>query len=116
MSEPLTGSWRKAFDYKFLSAEDFDEGQEVTMTISKVTHEEAYDHELKKTRSDVMSLNFEETKKFLWLKPVHAREIKRAAGSKDFEKWTGVKIVLYTKKGKWFGQEQYAIRVKPVAG
>lgn len=116
MSEPLTGSWRKAFDYKYLSSEDFDTDQEVTLTITKVTEEEGYDHELKVKRNDIKCLNFEETTKFLWLKPVHAREIMKVAGSKDFEKWSGVKIVLYKKFGKWFGKEQYAIRVKPVAG
>lgn len=112
--EVVKGSWHTAYGYKFLSSEDMEPDQQFTLVIKGVTREMAYDSKTKQEKQ-LISVNFEKTDRLLALNSTNAKAISEIAGSPMVEKWEGVRITLYLEFGKWFGKEQYALRVKAPA-
>jgi len=106
MAEQLTGSWRKCFDFRFISGEDMTAGKDITMTIKAVIKE-------KVQRGDVVTaLTFQETEKMMAVNKTNARTISAVVGSPMVEHWPGKKIILQQKKVAAFGGEHLCIRVK----
>ena len=108
IGEELTGHWKKHSDARFLNGEDLT--KELTFTIKKVTKEELYNGNGKVLLPVVW---FEEIELGLVLSNQgNQRTITRVVGSGKFELWKGKKITVYGLDGKWFGNEQCAVRVK----
>ena len=57
MGKEAKGSWRTLAGKIYLSSDDFDDGQEVTLTIEKVTEETAYDT-ISRQEKPLFAINF----------------------------------------------------------
>lgn len=108
--EVVTGSWRTAFNYRYLSSEDMEIGAIVHLTITEVTREMAYDRDTKKEKP-LISVWFKETERALALNATNAKAITEISGTSKVEKWTGTRIAL-TKTGETFFGKVGALRVK----
>lgn len=106
MTQQLTGSWRKHFDFRFISGEDMTPGKDVTMTIKAVIKEKVH------RGDEVTALLFHETEKMMAVNKTNARTISAVVGSPMVEHWIGHKIILQQKKVSAFGGEHLCIRVK----
>lgn len=105
--------WKKVVsDPNYIGEGDFQEGQEIIVTIKKVVS-----HETVKTaegKSDKAVLYFEEAYKPMILNVARSKAIAKVAGSPYFEDWPGIKIQLYIEHGiKAFGDVVNAVRVRP---
>jgi len=109
--ETVKGSWRTAYGYRFLSSEDLEDDQTIKLKIKGVSKQKAYNAK-SKSEVELLSVSFENTDKFLALNATNARSIADIAGSPMVEKWQGVVICLYREPGKWFGEDQFALRIK----
>lgn len=109
--EPLHGNWRNALGYRFLSAEDIEEGKEITLTVKQVTIEEAMDTKTSQ-KKQLVSVSFDETERLLALNKTNARTIASVTGSPRMEKWAGHKITLYRDKTLAFGKTVPCVRVR----
>lgn len=105
--------WKKVVsDPNYIGEGDFQEGQEIIVTIKKVVA-----HDVVKTaegKSDKAVAYFEEPYKPMILNVARSKSITKVAGSPYFEDWVGVKIQLYIEHGiKAFGDVVNAVRVRP---
>lgn len=105
MSKQLTGTWRKQYDFRFISGEDIT--KEVTLTIKAVTKETVHGQD-----EPVNALHFVETPKMMAVNKTNAKTISRVVGSPLLEQWVSKKIILISKDVKAFGSVHRAIRVK----
>ena len=107
MGEQLNGSWRKNYDFRFLSGEDLE--KEVTVTITKVAMEEV---QTQNGKDKVMALHIKGTEKMIALNKTNNKTISKVVGSSKVEHWVGKKIIIGCEKVKAFGSVHDAIRVK----
>ena len=110
-SEQLRGSWRTALGKVYLAAEDFEDGQEMTVEIESVTREDVVDPGTKQPKT-LITLHFKGTPRTLALNVTNARRISEIVGSPRVDKWPGHKIVLHREMAKSFGKMAPTIRVK----
>lgn len=101
-SAELSGSWRSAIGKETLGVEDFDEGQEVALTIANVTREDVPDPKTGRPRPKAV-LHFRGTPRGLVLNVTNAQRITAIAGTNRVEKWAGIKITLRLEPGKLYG-------------
>ena len=113
--EHLKGTWRTALGKVYLAAEDFEDGQEMTVTIASVTREEVIDPGTKQPKK-LITLHFENTPRCMALNVTNARRISEITGTPRVEKWVGQKIVLNKEEAKAFGKIMPTIRVKEQQG
>jgi len=101
----------EAFPSNFLKAEDFAEGEEKEVVISKIKLEEMTNRdgetEIKPT------VEFTEGKGIV-LNKTNWNRIVQVIGAEDSDFWVGKKIVLCTEMVEAFGEIKPAIRVKLV--
>ena len=107
----LKGNWRNEFGFRFMSSEDFDADQSVTMTISYCTKEIA-NNPVTKEEKVLVSVHFIETDRMMALNVTNAKSIQSITGTPKFEAWSGVKITVYRDMVKAFGKLQGCLRVK----
>lgn len=111
MSEAITGNWRNHYGFRFMSSEDMEDGQEVTLTISGCTRETAINPKNKEEKT-LVSLHFEETDRMLALNVTNAKAIQHMVGTPKVDRWAGVRITVYKDRVKAFGETVSCIRVK----
>ena len=99
--------WRKAYDFRFLSAEDLE--KDVTVEIEDVVLDEV---KTARGTEQVMALKIKGAKKLVAVNKTNARTIASIAGSKDTTNWIGTKITLTVVQVNAFGQTVPALRVK----
>lgn len=106
--------WKKVVsDPNYIGEADFQDGQEIIVTIQRVAqHEEVKTAEGK---SDKAVVHFAEKGiKPMILNVARSKNIEKVSGSPYFEDWAGVKIQLYIEHGiKAFGDIVNAVRVRP---
>lgn len=101
-----------AFPSTYLKAEDFAEGEEKELAISKVTLEEMTARDQSKENKPV--LHFKDFDKQIVVNATNWKRIVQVTGQDDSDNWTGKKITLYTEIVDAFGEMKPAIRVKLV--
>ena len=111
MSEELTGNWRSYSGYSFLSSLDFEDGQEVTLTIEKVTKDQAIDPNTKQPKN-VIAIKFVGSDRLMVMNKTNAKRITQITGTPTVEKWKGQKITIRKEPIKAFGKQQFCLRVK----
>ena len=111
MSQELKGNWRSHSGYNFFSSLDFEDGQETTLTIKKVSMETANDPSTKKPKQ-LISINFNETNRLMALNKTNAKKITEITGTPKVDKWKGEKITLFKMPIRAFGKDQFCLRVK----
>ena len=110
----INGSWRSAYGKLYLSSDDLDDNQELNLTISLVTEEQAIDPGTKKMKS-VVAIHFEGTDRLL-AGNVANLKIAELAGSNQCVNWVGLRVCLYKIYGTFFGKDGTpALRVKAAA-
>jgi sucrose-6-phosphate hydrolase SacC (GH32 family) len=102
-------NFRKFFDYRFLSGEDFQKDQEVTLTIKDIRKEEVNTKGGKEQKPTII---FEQTEKMMVMNKTNAKRIAKLLSSNDTDDWKGKDITLYTESVSAFGAVVDAIRVK----
>ena len=107
MKKEITGSWKKNFDYRFISGEDLIE-KDVTLTIKAVGIDEAFNGH---KQEDVVVISFEETEKMMVLNKTNAKTITKRTGTVNVEDWKGFQLRLTCETVSAFGQQVLAIRV-----
>ena len=116
MSEKKT-HWRMIAGKKNIVGELL-QGNELTMTIKEIKKEDVIN--IRKTKANKGEpvydqkgvLYFEKTEMKLVLNTTNYKSITSVLGSPFIEDWVGKKITLVPLDGKWFGEEQTAIRIK----
>lgn len=87
-------SWRQVNPTDFLASWDFDDGQEVTLKISKWEIGPPPSSPKKKG----LILNFEGTEKKLFMNATNSKALHIATGSNKPSNWVGQTVVLYVEK------------------
>jgi len=111
MSEQIKGNWRNEFGFRFMSSEDMEEGQSVTLTISGCTKEIAKNPKTKEEKV-LLALHFEETDRMLALNVTNAKAIQRLIETPKVDKWAGAQITVYRDKVMAFGEMKSCLRVR----
>lgn len=101
--------WKKNYDYRFLSGDEIE--KELTVTISKVSDEEVFNPS-SNSKEKAVAAYFKGAKKGIIINKTNAKTISKVVGSVYVEDWVGKKIIIYPKKGRFFGEEMTVIRVK----
>lgn len=104
--------YQKCFDHRFLGSWDFDEVQEMDVTIKETKEEEIRENDGGKKQKWVVY--FKEGKKGLVLSPTKGKQIADATNESDILKWPGKKIRLYKTTCQAFGDTVDCVRVKKV--
>jgi hypothetical protein len=99
-----------AFPSNYLKAEDFAEGEEKELTITKLTIEEMTARDQSKEQKPV--LHFKEVDKAIVVNATNWKRIVQVTGAEDSDFWAGKKVTLYTEIVDAFGEMKPAIRVK----
>ena len=107
----IQGNWRSHSGYTFLSSLDFEDGQETTLEINKVTIEEAIDPKTKETKN-LLSLILNGTDRIMALNKTNAKRITELTGTPNVSKWKGFKITIIRKPIRCFGKDQFCLRVR----
>ena len=111
MSESITGNWRNHYGFRFMSSEDMEDGQEVTLTISGCTRETAINPKTKEEK-EMISLHFEETDRMMALNVTNAKTIQHLVGTPKVDKWAGATVTVYKDRVMAFGEMKSCLRVK----
>jgi hypothetical protein len=99
-----------AFPSNYLKAEDFAEGEEKELVISKLTLEEMTARDQSKENKPV--LHFKDFGKQIVVNATNWKRIVQVTGQEDSDNWAGKKVTLYTEIVDAFGEMKPAIRVK----
>lgn len=111
MSEAIKGNWRNHYGFRFMSSEDMEDQQEVTLTISGCTREKAVNPKTKEEK-ELIALHFEETDRMLALNVTNAKAIQHMVGTPKVDRWAGIQITVYKDRVKAFGETVACLRVK----
>jgi hypothetical protein len=102
--------WKQNFDYKYTGAYELQPGEEKTVTIQRLTHEEVANTEGKKQKCFVAY--FSESSKPMVLNKTNCKTIEKLYGP-DFEQWPNKKITIFAARVKAFGDVVDALRIRP---
>jgi len=106
----ITGDYRQFMDKNYFGSWDIN-GDELIVTI-----DHAEKNEVKNERGSELKLTIHlEGYKPLILNATNGNALSKALGTTKVEEWKGKKIILYKEKGKWFGKEGEAVRVREYA-
>lgn len=103
--------WKKLVNPDYLGAYALEPGKDLTLTIKSAGIEEITGKDGKKEMKTVV--RFQESGiKPLILNRTNAKMITKLHKTPFIEQWAGKRITLYAQAGKWFGEEQEALRVR----
>lgn len=113
MSENKT-HWKKVVsDPTYIGEGDFQDGQEIIVTIKNVNQNEKVQGADGKSEKKAVVHFAESGVKPMILNVARSKSIEKVSGSPYFEDWSGVKIQLYVEHGiKAFGEVVSAVRVR----
>ncbi len=100
--------WRTLTNKSYLVGELLD-GKETTLTIKRVTKEEIQNQKGKEIKPVIV---FEETELKMVVNVTNLKSISKVLGTPFIDEWIGGKITLVPTKGRWFGEDQVALRIK----
>lgn len=101
--------WKKNFDYRFLSGDELE--KETIVTIERTATEETFNPS-SNSKEKVLAIYFKGAKKGVILNKTNSKAIAKVTGSIYVEDWVGKKIIIYPKRGRFFGEEMNVVRVK----
>ena len=107
----VTGSIAKEMDSRFLNRRVFMGQGTIPLTIKRVEKVDKLKYETGDTDENVILAYFEETPLPLKLCNTNIDSIIMITGTAKVSDWKGIKIGFHNILGKWFGKEQYAVRV-----
>ena len=107
----ITGSIAKEMDSRFLNRRFFMGQGTIPLTIKRIEKIPELKYENGDKKENVILAYFEETPLPLDLCNTNIDSIIMITGTAKVADWKGVKIGFHNILGKWFGKEQYAVRV-----
>lgn len=107
----ITGSIAKEMDSRFLNRRYFIGNGTIGLTIKKIESHAVLEYENGDKKENAILCFFEETPKPLDLCNTNIDSIIAVTGSGIGNDWKGKKVGFKAVKGKWFGKEQFAVRV-----
>lgn len=112
MAEQLVGDYRKFVDKNYLGSWDVPDGEDLILTIAKVTKEEVKNE---RGSENKIILHFAEKdyKPMILNKRENPERISKALGTPRTEEWVGKKIAITTEKVSAFGGTTDALRIRP---
>jgi hypothetical protein len=112
MAEQLVGDYRKFVDKNYLGSWDVPDGEDLVLTIAKVTREEVKNE---RGAENKIILHFAEKdyKPMILNKRENPERISKALGTTRAEEWVGKRIAITTEKVSAFGGTTDALRVRP---
>jgi hypothetical protein len=114
MNEQLT-HWKKLRNPDYIGAYSMPtDGSEIILTIRNAKTEKVSASDGKK--SDCLVIYFQEQNwKPMILNATNSKAIQKVAKTPYIEKWSGVKVQIYTAKVSAFGEQVDALRIRTVA-
>lgn len=103
--------WKKLTNPNYLGAYAFDEGEEKTVTIDRVTEESVIGTDGRESGCMVLHFKEQDVKPMI-LNRTNAKTIEKLADSPYIESWEGLRIILCVRTVSAFGSEVEAVRVK----
>lgn len=105
--------WKKLTNPHYIGAHDLQPGQELKITLDKVTNEvvKCFDGKSIKEETCVVA-HIKGTQKPMILNKTNCKIIARVLDTPYIEEWSGKSIVIYSAKVKAFGEMVEALRVK----
>lgn len=106
--------WKKLGDPRFLGEHNMFNGEELTLTITKIENEEAFNPKTSKM-SVVRSSHFKEIKEMMVLNTTNCKTLAKLYKSNAIEDWVGKKIVVFFDKTVKVGRELVGgVRIRPI--
>jgi hypothetical protein len=110
--KPITGAITKTMDRRFLSSMDLVGHDVVELTIDRVEFLEELKFENGNKEKNKNIIYFKETDKPLVLNVTNSKAICMKLRTNKVNEWSGQKIRLFAEAGRYFGEDQFAVRVK----
>jgi len=102
--------WKTYHNYEYLGAYSLENGDDLTLTISKV------EQDMVKGQSgreeSCMVVFFEELDKGMICNKTNAKTIQQVHGTPFIEEWKGKRVILGTEKVSAFGETTDALRIR----
>lgn len=105
----IKGDYRQFMDKNYFGSWDI-EGAEMNVTID---HAEINDVQNDRGSEKKLTAHLMGGYKPLIVNATNGKAISDVAGSTKIEDWRGITITLYKERGRWFGKEGEAVRVRP---
>ena len=107
--------WKTYFDHEYIGGYSLTD-MDAIVTITKYA-QEVVKNEKTKTESVkfVIYVKDKEAEHKMILNATNGSAIETALNTPDPDKWIGQQIQLFTERGKWFGKESDALRVRDIA-
>lgn len=109
--EQLKGAWTSFIGTRFLSSDNLENGQEIALTIKKVTKELAFSRQTNQQK-ELISIHFYETKKIMACNKENAKNIENITNQKRLEKWVDHKITIFKAFTNFGGKKVSCLRIK----
>jgi len=109
MPEKSKTHWKKAFNPNYLGAYSLEPGEELIVTITRISKEAVMNAD---GREEECLVAYLENQKPFILNKTNAKTIAAVTGSNYIEDWPGKQIQIYAAKVKAFGQAVDALRVR----
>jgi hypothetical protein len=107
--------WKSYFDHEYIGGFSLTD-MDAIVTIVRYVQENVVNP---KTKTEgvkfVLYIQDSQGEHKMIVNSTNAGNIEKALGTPDPDKWAGRKIQLYSERGKWFGKESDALRVRDVA-
>lgn len=103
--------WKKLMNPMYLGAYEFEQGQEMTLTIASVREESVIGSDGKK--EDCIVAHFRENVKPMILNVTNCKTIGKLYKTNYIEEWAGKQIIVRVQQVKAFGDVVDALRIKP---
>lgn len=104
--------WKKVFDSEYLGAQDIEPGQELVVTIDRVTEGKIRGGQRDSTDTRNILHFKEKGVKPMVLNVTNSKAVKKVSGTNYIEEWPGTVVSIYAKNVKAFGEETDALRIK----
>lgn len=101
---------RTLLGYEYLAAEDLG-GKDVTLTIKTVTREDIPQPPAYQDTKTKAVIHFKEVPRKMVCNKTNGSTIIHLYGN-ETDEWIGKRITLYAVRGKFFGKDQPAIRIR----
>lgn len=109
----LQGDFRKFMNKNYLGSWDIPDGDDLIATIDHVEQEQVENAKGKELK---LTIHFTDRGlKPMILNSTNSQRISKVAGTTRVEKWSGIRIVIYTEKVNAFGTTTDALRIRDYA-
>ncbi len=111
MSEEKLTHWKQLVNPDYLGAYALTPGEDMLLTIKSAALEKIKGKDGKEEMKTVLRFMEKDVKPMI-LNRTNAKTITKLYKTPYIEQWGGKQILLYAQSGRWFGEDQEALRVR----